>query len=38
MAKSFRVDAEFYNPDVIRTFLWFQFDVFTGLNAIFLVI
>ena len=33
MAKAFRVDAGFDNPDVSRTFLWIQFGVFTGLNA-----
>ena len=38
MAKSFRVDAGFDNPDVSRTFLWIQFAVFTGLNLLFLVI
>ena len=38
MAKAFRVDAGFDNPDVSRTFLWIQFAVFTGLNVIFLVI
>ncbi len=37
MSKTFRVDAGFDNPDVSRTFLWIQFDVFTGLNLIFLV-
>ena len=38
MAKAFRVDAGFDNPDVSRSFLWIQFGVFTGLNALFLVI
>ena len=38
MAKAFRVDAGFDNPDVSRTFLWIQFGVFTGLNVLFLVI
>ena len=38
MAKSFRVDAGFDNPNVSRTFLWIQFGVFTGLNVLFLVI
>tara|TARA_Y100001968_G_scaffold175597_1_gene160907 strand:+ start:650 stop:823 length:174 start_codon:yes stop_codon:yes gene_type:complete len=38
MAKAFRVDAGFDNPDVSRTFLWIQFCVFTGLNVLFLVI
>ena len=38
MAKAFRVDAGFDNPDVSRTFLWIQFIVFTGLNLLFLVI
>ena len=38
MAKEFRVDAGFDNPDVSRAFLWIQFSVFTGLNLIFLVI
>ena len=38
MAKTFRVDAGFDNPDVSRTFLWIQFGVFTGLNVLFLVI
>ncbi len=38
MAKAFRVDAGFDNPDVSRTFLWIQFAVFTGLNVLFLVI
>tara|TARA_Y100001968_G_scaffold328772_1_gene376579 strand:+ start:566 stop:739 length:174 start_codon:yes stop_codon:yes gene_type:complete len=38
MAKTFRVDAGFDNPDVSRTFLWIQFGVFTGLNLLFLVI
>tara|TARA_Y100001968_G_scaffold253276_1_gene238909 strand:- start:491 stop:664 length:174 start_codon:yes stop_codon:yes gene_type:complete len=38
MAKAFRVDAGFDNPNVSRTFLWIQFGVFTGLNVIFLVI
>ena len=37
MAKAFRVDAGFENPDVSRTFLWIQFGVFTGLNLLFLV-
>ena len=37
MAKAFRVDAGFNNPDVSRTFLWIQFTVFTGLNVLFLV-
>ena len=37
MAKTFRVDAGFDNPDVSRTFLWIQFGVFTGLNFLFLV-
>ena len=37
MAKAFRVDAGFGNPDVSRTFLWIQFGVFTGLNILFLV-
>jgi hypothetical protein len=37
MAKAFRVDAGFDNPDVSRTFLWIQFGVFTGLNVLFLV-
>tara|TARA_Y100001968_G_scaffold213069_1_gene196116 strand:- start:727 stop:900 length:174 start_codon:yes stop_codon:yes gene_type:complete len=38
MAKTFRVDAGFNNPDVSRTFLWIQFGVFTGLNVIFFLI
>ena len=38
MAKAFRVDAGFDNPDVSRKFLWIQFTVFTGLNIIFVVI
>ncbi len=38
MAKAFRVDAGFDNPDVSRRFLWIQFIVFTGLNVLFLVI
>ena len=38
MAKAFRVDAGFDNPDVSRTFLWIQFGVFTGLNVLFLVV
>ena len=38
MAKAFRVDAGFDNPDVRRTFLWIQFGVFTGLNVLFIVI
>tara|TARA_B100000965_G_C19548340_1_gene738935 strand:+ start:914 stop:1087 length:174 start_codon:yes stop_codon:yes gene_type:complete len=38
MAKAFRVNAGFDNPDVSRTFLWIQFGVFTGLNFLFLVI
>ena len=38
MAKAFRVDAGFDNPDVSRTFLWIQFVVFTSLNVLFLVI
>ena len=38
MAKAFRVDAGFDNPDVSRTFLRIQFGVFTGLNVLFLVI
>ena len=38
MAKAFRVDARFDNPDVSRTFLWIQFGIFTGLNVLFLVI
>ena len=38
MAKAFRVDAGFDNPDVSRTFLWIQFGIFTGLNVLFLVI
>ena len=37
MAKEFRVDAGFDNPNVSRTFLWIQFAVFTGLNFLFLV-
>ena len=37
MAKAFRVDAGFDNPDVSRTFLWIQFGVFTALNVLFLV-
>ena len=37
MAKAFRVDAGFDNPDVSRKFLWIQFGVFTGLNVLFLV-
>ena len=38
MAKAFRVDAGFDNPDVSRRFLWIQFGVFAGLNVLFLVI
>ena len=38
MAKAFRVNAGFDNPDVSRTFLWIQFGVFTGLNVLFLLI
>ena len=38
MAKSFRVDAGFVNPNVSRKFLWIQFGVFTGLNALFFAI
>tara|TARA_Y100001968_G_scaffold323254_1_gene360644 strand:+ start:764 stop:937 length:174 start_codon:yes stop_codon:yes gene_type:complete len=37
MAKAFRVDAGFDNPEVSRSFLWIQFSVFTGLNVLFLV-
>tara|TARA_Y100001968_G_C19246863_1_gene662359 strand:+ start:78 stop:251 length:174 start_codon:yes stop_codon:yes gene_type:complete len=36
MAKTFRIDAGFDNPDVSRTFLWIQFGVFTVLNLLFL--
>ncbi len=37
MAKEFRVNAGFDNPDVSRRFLWIQFAVFTGLNLLFLI-
>tara|TARA_Y100001968_G_C19276281_1_gene676895 strand:+ start:528 stop:698 length:171 start_codon:yes stop_codon:yes gene_type:complete len=37
MAKAFRVDAGFDNPEVSRAFLWIQFGVFTGLNILFLL-
>ena len=38
MAKTFRVDGGFDNPDVSRRFFWIQFGVFTGLNVLFLVV
>ncbi len=37
MAKAFRVNAGYDNPEVSRTFLWIQFAVFSGLNILFLV-
>lgn len=34
---AFRVNAKSDNPEVSRTFLWIQFSVAFGLNAMFLL-
>ena len=38
MAKTFRIETGFDNPDVSRILLWDKSGVLTGLNILFLVI